>query len=747
MQDVSKGEGAEEGAGEGRPPGRLGWKTPLVVLLLYGLAIAIATYPRISLMGDTLPGTRVDPLNHICVMKWYKACLLEGKSYVHNPGLQYPVGFPMALNSPMILQASLFLPLSLASVDDYLCYNILWFIGFLFSGLSVFVLGWSVLRDRFAAGFAGLVGMISTPIMMRGHGHLELMYAGSMALFLAAWINWVDRPGRKGLLLAASSYLLAALCAAYFALLPIVPAVIYVAWRMIAAGGLRDGGRRWLASRLGGFAAFVALTVPGLLLIFSSQFWASTRGISMDRPLSAFARFGTPIWAYLIPTTHHAAYAAYPVGSLGPLGLFEGECGAYLGVVPLLLIGYAAARRAAFPRAGFWWVAFATAVVLSMGACLEIGPNRIPMPALWLRQTVPLFKSLRAPSRFNLLACVVAALIAAAGLRRLMSGFRSPWTRGVIGSVAVALVLADLSMTPFMTDPNRPPMPGCYDWIRARNPKAAILEAPLVSSGCPHTLTETCAYWQSTHGLKTTAGYSSFVNTEFDDLMVGHSPFFAETLFNPTALDHPDSLAIGIVADVSVKDYAWLVARRARFDYFVLHAWDETAGIRSPTFFKLAEAIQEALVMTDSRALVYDAGRLTKPTRPVLLCDKGLRCWRGKPGPPMRVMGRTGQITAFVPDGSGKLVFSFKTRAFRRPRMVILRAGDAELARWDVGTSDYKTLETPPLSLPSGLQTLTLESDGEDAAVGPDEEPCEWDNRPYGLQILEIRLKPPTKSE
>jgi hypothetical protein len=409
-----------------------------------------------------------------------------------------------------------------------------------------------------------------------------------------------------------------------------------------------------------------------------------------------------------------------------------------------MLLGYAAVRRVSFPRAGFWWLALGSAMVLSMGAYAEVGPHRVSLPALWLRRAVPLFQSIRGPCRFNLLACMIAPVIAAAGLRRLMEGVRGPRTRALIGAAAVALVVGDLSMVPFMSDPTRPPMPKAYDWIKARNPRAAILEAPLLGSGCPNPLTETCAYWQSFHGLRTTSGYSSFINTEFDDLMVDHSPLFAETLFDPTCLDHPESLSVGVVSDVGLRDYFWLLARRARIDYILLHGWEESVGVRSPAFGKLIESLKETLVFAEPKLLVYDAARLAAPTRPVLMCDEGMRVWRGRPGPPMRVMGRSGRLAAYVPEPGGRHVFTLEARAFRRPRVILLKAGDATLARWELGPSEFRTLRSGPIALPAGLQALTLESDGEDAPDGPDEASSDWDTRPYGLQILKVGLRPAT---
>ncbi len=265
------------------PPGddqsearRLGWAAPLIALVCYAGAVVVATYPRVRYLSKSLPGYRVDPLQHLWVMRWYRTCLLEGRSPVFSPEIQHPLGAPLGHFSPLHLQSLLYLPLSIFIKNDILCYNIIWFFAFLYTGFSVFILAWTVLRDRACAAFAGLLAVVCTPMLLRAHGHLELMFVGSIALFLASWVLWVDRPTRRGLGVVAAFYLLVAASAAYFAVLTIVPACLYVAWAAANAG--RRQMRPWLRERLGWFAAFVALVGPGLLLVFSSQLWALAQG-------------------------------------------------------------------------------------------------------------------------------------------------------------------------------------------------------------------------------------------------------------------------------------------------------------------------------------------------------------------------------------------------------------------------------------------------------------------------------------
>ena len=730
---------AESPATGGGPGGRLGLKFPTAVLLLYALAIVIATYPRATMGRDSLPGYRVDPLQHIWVMNWYKSCLAEWKSHVYCPDIQYPTGAPLSNFSPMLFQTLLFVPLSSVLKDDVLTYNVIWFFAFVFSGFSVFVLAWTVLRDRLGATFAGLVGMLCTPMMLRGHGHLELMFAGSMSLFLAAWVGWVDRPSRSGLIASAGLYAMTALCAAYFAAFAVVPAVIYVAWRLVGAG--RSGAWPWLRRRAWWFAAFLGLVVPALILTFSAQIWAVGRGISMSRPLSEYERFGAPIWSYALPTVLHQMFAVFPFDGYDTMGYPGIECGAYLGAVTLFLIAFSAFRGVSFSGSRYWWFACATLAVLSIGAYWKVGTHRVPMPGLWLREYVPIFRSIRAPARFNLLVCGIAAVLAGSGLARLLAGFKRPWARGVVFLSAVVLLVADLSMIPFGSDAVTLSMPDCYAWIRERNPRAAILEAPVFSSGHPHPMTTTCAYWQSSHRLRTSSGYSGFINAAFDDLMVDDSPWAAFSLLDPQALARPDSLTIGIVPNMAFSDYAWMVAARSRFDYIVLHRWDDAFNERLPAFARLAELLRAALVFEDKNTLVYDTKKLAAPSRPALRCEGGWRVFRERGGPPRRVVEKEGQIAVYLPESAPSLVLSMEARSLRHPRRVVLREGERVLARWEIGPDPVLTFTSPPLGLPAGMHTLTLESDADERPRTPADQAASWDTGRYSLLVRKLELR------
>ena len=49
------------------------------------------------------------------------------------------------------------------------------------------LLAWHVVRDRACAAMAGLLAILSGPVMLHAHAHLELIYVGSFPVFLLAW--------------------------------------------------------------------------------------------------------------------------------------------------------------------------------------------------------------------------------------------------------------------------------------------------------------------------------------------------------------------------------------------------------------------------------------------------------------------------------------------------------------------------------------------------------------------------------
>ena len=393
------------------PP--LSRRAALTALALYGVALVAATWPFVKTFAGRLPSIG-DPSQHLWVMRWYKASLLAGRSPLVCPELQYPVGAPIGNFSPLHLQSLLYAVASTFSANDVLCYNVVWACGFLLTGMGTFALARHVLRDDQGAFLAGLLAMISGPVMIHSHAHTELIYVGGFPLFFLAWMRFVDRPGVGRLLAAIGGFALVAMCAAYFMVFAIFPAALYVVWQGAKRG--RREGLRWLGSRAGWLAGFAAGVHAGVGPAVRRPDPQHDRGgRPCHRPRIEFDHYGAPWWSYLVPSP------GFRLSGLLPFDPFDaaevsGEGMAYLGVVALVLVHRAWVRRVSFRDAGFWWAAAALMVVLSLGSAIPFGNGEIPMPAGWLRDCewfVP-FRLIRVPARFKLLVPVCTGIIAGA---------------------------------------------------------------------------------------------------------------------------------------------------------------------------------------------------------------------------------------------------------------------------------------------------------------------------------------------
>ncbi|WP_169978726.1 hypothetical protein [Tautonia rosea] len=706
------------------------WRRLTLIALLYtGVAIG-ATFPAITTIRTALPGHPADPLVHLWTMRWYKQCLMEGNLPFLAPGLQHPVGAPVGYLPPLQYQSLLYLGLSSLLSNDVLCFNIIWFLGFVLTGFGTYILAWYVLRHCWAATLAGLLAMLAGPISYFAVGEIEQITLGWFPLFMVGWLRFVDQPSRGRLVLAAALYLLLAMSAPYYGLFGVFPATLYVLWSAWSHGWRVR--KPFILPRLGWFIAFVGLTFPALLVLFSSQVWAMTHGFPMDRSSGEFQFYKASLGGYLIPIAPKllAGWLQKP----GSVLLGEAFFPAYLGIVTLGLLAYTAVARVRFPRASFWWLGLAMLVILSLGASITIGNTELPLPAQWLREYIKILKPVRVPARFAYFAALLAVLIAAAGFRHLLTRIPNAIGRAGLALLVMSVALVDLAHVPFPTR-TVPEMPRAYQWIKERSPNAALFEAP--HSNFAWRMPALCTYWQSFHGLRTSAGYTADLNPVHEPLITHSSPFHAHRLADPEYLKASDTIVfepIGLTGSQKFNDYVWLYLKSFGFDYLVLHHRPGDYPELPVQFDQIKHRLAPAKVFEDEVTAVYETELLPVPSRPTLLCGRGWRGYIPSRFGVGRLIDPVSEVTLYNPNAGEPIVLALRGTTRRAARILELRDGNSVLARWRIEAGDQRTIVSPPLDLAEGLHRLTLVCDG----VEPDtshKPHFEKEQAPYGLWV------------
>lgn len=720
-----------------RPCPRLAWWGWGGAALGYFVAASVATWPVLGRFGIEIPGELTDPLEHLWIMRWLRTCLLAGQNPLFCPAIQAPVGVPLGAFPTLHLQTILYILLRLVTDNDAAIFTITWFVGFVATGVAAFGLArWSIPGvGPGVAWVAGLGAMLCGPMLMHAHGHLETMQMGVVPPFLIAWIGFVDGPRRGRLALAAASYLLVVAAAPYFAVLAIFPATWYVAWSVGTSAGRRTTVRRLLPWLVG----FGALVLPGVVLLFGAQIQAALAGYPMTRSRRLFDHFGAPPWSGLIPTSRHS------LGRLGGLHLFElagyrgrmTECASYLGVAAVGLLAWAAARRVAFPRRGYWWSVLGLLVVLSWGSRLELFGASVPLPAGWIYPLFPPFHLIRVPARFNLFAAAVAVVPAAAGLRAIVAAtWHGPARAGLLAFVAVATVI-DLAMVPFPTAAIPDP-PASYAAIGSARPAATVVDAPLFDSTQGQTFSSLWGYWQQRTGLATSGGYPGLTNARFDSEVARGSIFLPPGLDGATG-----SGACGRDGALDARDRAWLEMTVRGYDFAVLHL-DPGLGLDlQGRMTSLADRLAEGVIGREPTEVTVARDRLRPPGRLVWLSDRGWRPLSAPNGAAGRSAAfREARIAIYQPEPGGPVDLTLLgAEAFAAPRIVRIVEDGRELAHFRLEPGEPRLVRPPPIDLPPGLHAWTLRSDG-DARPTRSADRLAEAATPYSFRLTGVRLSP-----
>ncbi len=706
------------------PGARSTWLVWPLAAFGYLVLAALATWPFVTRFGAEIPGELTDPLEHLWLMRWLRSCLLTGRNPLFCPELQAPIGVPLGYFPTLHLQTILYILGRLVTANDTAIFGSIWFLGFLATGLASFGLARWALEDcpTGVAWVAGLGVMLTGPMLMHAHGHLETMQLGVVPPFLIAWIRFADQPDRRRLIWNVVAYLVLVAAAPYFAVLAIFPAVWYLVW----LGFTLPRVERWpqarsLAPWLVGFGLIALLAVA---LLFSPQIWAALQGWPMGRSKHEFDLLGAPVWSNFVPSPRHLlGKTLIPNLFVGPLRGKLPEVSSYLGVVALGLLAWALWKRVNFPRRGYWWSVLALMIVLSWGSRQEMFGATPSLPAGWIYGVFPPFHLIRVPARFNLFAAAVAVVPMAAGLRAILHRVRWDTVRVGLLIGMTAVTLADLAMVPFPSAPI-PPLPAVYADLKRDHPTATILDAPLFDSTRGQTFSALWGYWQQIHGLRTSAGYPGLTNSRFDAEIARDSVFGADRLEGRI-----NAREFGMDGTLDPGDRAWLELTAHGFDYVVLRHEPSLMQIFHTAWFDRFPAAIAQFGQTYSGAVVVppnpdgswpavalERNQLALPRNLTWMSDRG---WRPVATTDGELITRyaalaSAQIEVCQPVAGHVTLILDQVEAFQRARLIRLMEGDRELARWRIEPGSRQDLRSPALDLAVGRHTWTLISDGAD---------------------------------
>ena len=482
----------------------------LLVLTLYSLITLYFLQPLIAKFFTDVPFGG-DSWIFYWDLWWVKKALTElGTNPFYTTYVNYPGGASLNFHTLAFLDGVIAIPLQWLGMSLQGAYNSLVLFGYIFSAYGMFLLAGYIVKNKWGAFVAGLIFGFSPFHFAHLNGQLNFVSIQWMPFYLLFMLKAAgsDQPLKarqtwQNILIAAVFLALNALTewtlAAFLGLLT----VLYLLYR------LWQERRQWRATLRGPvlrlaltLVVFGIITSPVLLPMLAEA--RSNKNISFDPQETIF--YSANLLSFITPYELHPVLGSFSQKTAEKFSGNPAERTTYLGFVGLILAvvalvdGLLATRKRRDRPAppinpagpGFWFLSAVFFVILALGPMLTIGDRSlftvfkltVPLPYAAF-YSLPFFSIMRTPARFDLLAILALAILAAFGIRALASwGERwikrkpaSQWA--VPGLTLVVSLLILFEFAPYVTTayPNVPPI---YNPVRQdTNPNHAVLELPL----------------------------------------------------------------------------------------------------------------------------------------------------------------------------------------------------------------------------------------------------------------------------
>jgi hypothetical protein len=462
----------------------------VVAWLLFCALAVVKTYPLILHFRTHIPNDPGDPLLVAWILAWDFHALTTDPWNLFQANILYPAENTLAFSEHLLGVLPVFAPAYVLTGNPIFAYNVVFFLSFPLSGLTLFLLVRYWTRNFWASLLAGMLFAFA-PIRFGQISHLHLLnlyWAPLALLFCERFLQskrWRDLGG------FAICYWLQVLCSVYLGWYTTIAIALYLLYNAFVDRDLRS---RWMLRRYAIFAgASLAVLLPLHLHYYAVQRrWGITRSVGECVLYSAdliLSYLSVPYWVndvYRFFLQFAASsYAAHEKTLFPGLVLLVFVALGSYGIPKWLPADQGTRIKRTF------WLILIVSFILSLGPYLVILDKNtgFPLPYLLLYRFAPGFQSMRVPARFGFMVMLAASVLAGFGclqlyhlLRHRTSLGRLHWSscQALVGLATLALFTLELGFKPLplVKIETGQEIPAVYRWLAAKNLDGPIFELP-----------------------------------------------------------------------------------------------------------------------------------------------------------------------------------------------------------------------------------------------------------------------------
>lgn len=469
------------------------WIVKIVAASVFFFAMTtVKTYPLIFHSMTHVSSDPGDPLLNTWIMAWNFHALTTDPWKLFNANILYPAENTLAFSEHLMGVMPVFAPAYALTENPIFAYNVVFFLSFMLSGVTIFLLihywtnnFWASLISGFLFAFA--------PIRFGQLGHLQLLnfyWTPLVFLFLEKFLRsrqWRD------MFWFAIFYWFQVLCSVYLGWFTTIAIALYVLYYMFSINR-KDLFSRSMVPRYVTFATLSLL----ILLPLHLPYYEVKQQWGYVRPLKECISFSADLFLSYLSAPPSMPDLYLSMFQFAKSNFGNQEKSLFPGFVLPLLVAFGSISESRFLPSDktiqmkrIFWLILISSFILSLGPYLVIldRNTHIPLPYLLLYYGVPGFKAMRVPARFGFMVMLAASALAALGFLRACTflnagpGFRrlqSPACQAILGLFCLGLLILELGFKPLplVRIQTGHEVPEVYRWLAAKQLNGPIAELP-----------------------------------------------------------------------------------------------------------------------------------------------------------------------------------------------------------------------------------------------------------------------------
>ena len=423
----------------------------LIATLIYALITLVLFLPVTLNPTQTVANYKgnYDLFQNLWNLWWmrYSITVLHASPYFTNM-LFYPTGADLATQTMQPIAGLLSIPLQYLSL--VLAYNFVFMLGFVLSGLFMYLLANHIVKNRYAAFVAGLIFAFGPVHIAQSFTHLQWTSIEWMPLFILFFLKGIESKGsrHKYALGAAAFFILTTFMGDIEQGIMVALFAVMFLFFYIQLTARREDYKRILLFLAETAGIVLVAGLPFLIPIARGVLYFNALGISLSN-LSSSLLWSNSLLSFFVPSYFNGLLGGFARANQGIIygnnSVWEGT--SYIGYSVILLAAagvYYSHKNKQLLKASPWLYLFIIFAALSLGPLVLVGMNYV-LPGIYLiYHYIPVLNIIREPGRFDVIAQLCLAVLSAYGLKYLLSSKRRKHDqriRNVICTMVISLVI------------------------------------------------------------------------------------------------------------------------------------------------------------------------------------------------------------------------------------------------------------------------------------------------------------------